>query len=128
MGRMTNRQTLFHVAALHRRLCSSGKTLQHAVGIAIFEFGKLFASLGEDLLDLAFFHRNAVDAVYTENSTLDIDLNEVALFDQRDRAAFGSFRRNMTFAGPRLAPEKRPSVSKAMLAESSGSLEMASVV
>ena len=43
----------------------------------------------------------------------DIDLDDVALFQQSDFAALCSFRTNMSDEAPRDAPEKRPSVISA---------------
>ena len=117
---------LFHVAALHRRLCGLREALQNAARVAAFKRRQHFAPLGENALDLGLVHRRAVDAAHAEDTLFDVDLDQIAFLDERDRPALGGLGRDV--AGPRLAPEKRPSVRSAMLAARSGSLEIASVV
>lgn len=104
------------------------ENLQHAGGIlgSLGLPGSL--ALGQDGVHFLGAHGLTVDAHDLQLTGRDIDVDEVILFHQGNGAAFGSLGRDMAVEGPVDAPEKRPSVIRAMVRPSSLSEEMASEV
>lgn len=73
-----------------------GKELERAGGIAVSLGLPSGAALGQDGVDLGRLHLLAGDAHDGQRALGDVDLDEVALLDQGNRAAHGSLGRNVT--------------------------------